>query len=194
MPTENDRDGPVWPRIKEDTVPPAIDLTTDNNSNDEEDLEFAIDQRTEWEDGTGDNINSRDSTSVTVPLEANRQSSTAIQSLNKSKQDKQEFVISKMLTQNAHGLRRRARDNGRNILPNSPFDYTRYKHLITTMKLKEIDVYFIQETWLEGDMFNEMINGYHVFCHNGGVGHHSFRGVAIVLSPRYYDGWKAAGA
>jgi len=62
------------------------------------------------------------------------------------------------------------------------------------MKLKEIDVYFLQETWLEGDMFNETINRYHVFCHNGGIGHHNFHGVVIVLSPRYYDGWKAAGA
>ena len=43
-------------------------------------------------------------------------------------------------------------------------------------------------------MFDEMINGYHVFRYNGGIGHHNFRGVAIVLSPRYYDGWKAAGA
>ncbi len=64
-----------------------------------------------------------------------------------------------MLTQNAHGLRQRARDNDGNIRPNQPFDYTRYEHLITTMKLKEIDVYFIQETWLEGDVFDEAING-----------------------------------
>ena len=62
------------------------------------------------------------------------------------------------------------------------------------MKLKEIGVYFIQETWLEGNAFDKMINGYHVFCHNGDIGNHNFRGVAIVLSPRYYDGWKAAGA
>ena len=48
------------------------------------------------------------------------------------------------------------------------------------MKLKEIDVYFHQETWLKGDMFDEMINGYHVFRHNGGIGHHTFCGVAIV--------------
>ena len=37
------------------------------------------------------------------------------------------------------------------------------------MKLKEIDVYLIQETWLEGDVYDETINGYHVFRHNGGV-------------------------
>jgi exonuclease III len=62
------------------------------------------------------------------------------------------------------------------------------------MKLKDIDVYFVQETWLEGDVFDEIINGYHVFRHNGGVGNHNFRGVAIILSPRYHEGWKAAGA
>jgi exonuclease III len=62
------------------------------------------------------------------------------------------------------------------------------------MKTKHLDVYFIQETWLEEDAFDETINGYHVFRHNGGKGNHNFCGVAIVLSPRYYDGWKAAGA
>ena len=43
-------------------------------------------------------------------------------------------------------------------------------------------------------MFDEVISGYHVFQHNGGKGNHNFRGVAIILSPRYYVGWKAAGA
>jgi exonuclease III len=62
------------------------------------------------------------------------------------------------------------------------------------MKTKTLDVYFVQETWLEGDAFDEVINGYHVFRHNGGKGNHNFRGVAIILSPRYYKGWKAAGA
>jgi len=61
------------------------------------------------------------------------------------------------------------------------------------MKLKDIDVYFVQETWLEGDVFDEIINGYHV-RHNGGVGKHNFCGVAIILSPHYHKGWKAAGA
>ena len=54
------------------------------------------------------------------------------------------------------------------------------------MKLKGINVYFVQETWLEGDVFDEIINGYHIFRHNGGVGNHNFRGVAIILSPRYH--------
>jgi exonuclease III len=62
------------------------------------------------------------------------------------------------------------------------------------MKTNSLDVYFVQETWLEGDTFDEVINEYHVFRHNGGKGNHNFRGVAIILSPRYHQGWKAAGA
>ena len=62
------------------------------------------------------------------------------------------------------------------------------------MKEKCLEVYFIQETWLEGDIFDEVINGYHIFRHNGGEGNHNFRRVAIILSPRYYEGWKADGA
>ncbi len=34
----------------------------------------------------------------------------------------------------------------------------------------------------------------YVFRHNGPNGNHLHHGVAIVLSPRYYAGWKAAGA
>jgi hypothetical protein len=30
------------------------------------------------------------------------------------------------------------------------------------MKTKNLDVYFIQEAWLKGDVFDEVINGYHV--------------------------------
>ena len=35
---------------------------------------------------------------------------------------------------------------------------------------------------LEGDAFDETINGYHDFRHNGGKGNHNFCGVAIILS------------
>ena len=62
------------------------------------------------------------------------------------------------------------------------------------MKTKSLDVYFVQETWLEGDVFDKIIDGYHVFQHNGGKGNHNFRGVALILSPQYYKGRKAAGA
>jgi hypothetical protein len=50
------------------------------------------------------------------------------------------------------------------------------------------------ESWLEGDAFNEIINGYHIFRHNGGKGNHNFCSVAFILYPRYYDGWKNASA
>jgi hypothetical protein len=56
------------------------------------------------------------------------------------------------------------------------------------MKLKGIDVYFVQETWLKGEVFDKIIND------NRGVGNHNFRGIAIILSSRYHEGWKAAGA
>jgi exonuclease III len=62
------------------------------------------------------------------------------------------------------------------------------------MELKQLDIYFVQEKWLEDNVFDEIINEYHIFCHNGGLGNHDFRGVAIILSPHYHEGWKAAGA
>ncbi len=93
-----------------------------------------------------------------------------------------------------HGLCCCPQDPYGNIHPHDPHDYTRYKHLITTMKLKHLDVYFVQETWLEGDVFDEIINGYRDFYHNGGLGSHNFHGVAIILLPCYHEGWKAAGA
>ena len=81
-----------------------------------------------------------------------------------------------------------------NSLAHEPHDYRRYEHLIALMKTKSLDVYCTQETWLEGDIFDEVINGYHIFRHNGGKGNHNFRGVDIILSPHYHEGWKAAGA
>ena len=74
------------------------------------------------------------------------------------------------------------KSNDGNICPNAPHDYTRYEHLITTMKLKQLDVYFVHETWLEGDVFDKIINGYLIFCHRE-IGNHNFRGVAIILLP-----------
>ncbi len=111
LPAEDDCDGLVRPHVNDDVVPPATDLTIDDDSNDESsrdeattaDAKSAIDQQAEWEDATKDNDNSCDSTSVTSP-EGNKQSSTMIRPSNKSKKDRQEFIISKMLTQNAHGL------------------------------------------------------------------------------------------
>jgi hypothetical protein len=107
---------------------------------------------------------------------------------------KQGIIISKIVSQNAHGLCRRPCDSDGKLLPHNPHDYTRYEHLIATMKLKQLDVYFVQETWLEGNVFDEVINGYHVFCPNGEKGKHNFRRAAIILSSRYHDGWKASRA
>ena len=67
------------------------------------------------------------------------------------------FIISKIFTQNAHGLRHRPKDKNGNICSTAPHDYTRYEHLITTIKLNQLDVYFIQKTWLEGDVSDEVI-------------------------------------
>jgi hypothetical protein len=55
-------------------------------------------------------------------------------------------VISRIVTQNAQGLCRCPCNPDGKLCPNDPYDYTRYKHLITTMKLKQLDIYFIQET------------------------------------------------
>ncbi len=81
-----------------------------------------------------------------------------------------------------------------NRLSNQPRYTTRFEHLIALMKAKCLDVYIMQDTWLEDDKFDIDIGGYHVFCHNGPNGNHLHHGVAIVLSPRYYAGWRAAGA
>ena len=66
------------------------------------------------------------------------------------------------------------------------------------MRTHDIDAWLIQETWLEEDDFDTVIGGYHVFRHNSPVDstgrNHLFRGVAIVLSPRYYLAWRAAGS
>jgi hypothetical protein len=188
--------------LEDDTIEPAMLVDRDDATNKNIDPEIVptladeVTRDIDWDNNT-DTDTPQDSASFTLskaitrpPALFTRQSHTA----TKFTHNKRDFVISTILTQNAHGLRRRARDADGHILPNSPFDYTRYEHLIATIKLKEIDVYFIQETWLEGNVFDETINGYHVFCHNGDIGNHTFRGVAIVLSPRYYDGWKAAGA
>jgi len=95
---------------------------------------------------------------------------------------------------NVHGLWRLTTDEDGKKLSNHPRDTTKFEHLIASMKVKCLDVYFLQDTWLEYDEFDVDIRGYHVFRHNGPNGNHLHHGVAIVLSPRYYAGWKAAGA
>jgi hypothetical protein len=106
--------------------------------------------------------------------------------------------ISRIYTQNAHGLRCRSRDSDGNIIPNSERDSTKLEHLIHRMRTNDIDAWLLQETWLEEDVIDTIIGGYHVFRHNSSIGNtgrdHLFRGVAIILSPRYYLAWRAAGA
>ncbi len=66
------------------------------------------------------------------------------------------------------------------------------------MRIEDVDAWLVQETWLEDDDYGTIIGGYHLFQHNSPVGstghHHLFQGVAIVLSPRFYLAWKAAGS
>ena len=106
--------------------------------------------------------------------------------------------ISKICTQNAHGLWCRARDRDGNIIPNCERDTTKLEHLVHRMRHDDIDAWLVQETWLEDDDFSTTIGGYHMFRHNSPIGttgrDHLFRGVAIILSPRYYLAWRAAGS
>jgi hypothetical protein len=106
--------------------------------------------------------------------------------------------ISKIYTQHAHDLWCRAHDQDGNIIPNCERDMTKLKHLIHRMCVDDIDDWLIQETWLEDDGYDTVIGGYHIFRHNSPIGStgrdHLFRGVTIILSPRYYLAWKAVGS
>jgi hypothetical protein len=176
------------------------DLTVSNNENilDETDDELEeYDARDDDIKSKGDENDANDNEwmpddsndSITAPI-------TLPPTTNKKKRHSttRQLDISSFTTQNAHGLRRRPCNTDGNIMPHGPHDYTRYEHLITSMKTKNLDVYFVQETLLEDDVFDKVINGYHVFRHNGKLGNRNFCGVVIILSPRYYEGWKAAGA
>jgi hypothetical protein len=89
-------------------------------------------------------------------------SSTPPPTTNKKLRPPRQLDSSSFTTQNAHGLHCHPCNIDRNIIPHGPHDYTGYEHLITSMTTKNLDVYFIQETWLKGDVFDEVINGYHV--------------------------------
>ena len=106
--------------------------------------------------------------------------------------------ISKIQTQNAHGLWCHPRDKDGNIIANSEHDTTKLEHLIHQMRIDIIDTWHVQETWLEDDDYSTTIGAYHVFRHNSPIGDtgrdNLFHGVAIILSPRYFLAWKAAGS
>jgi exonuclease III len=186
----------------------------DNNKISWNDIHSITDNTTVGTSTTSMNINTHDTTILCAPL-ADDDSFDDINATNNNDHETppppptttaaavthhphpsfpHQFDISTFSTQNTHGLRRLPRDANGKLMTTEPYDYTRYKHLISMLKTKSLDVYFVQGTWLEGDAFNKVINSYHVFRHNGGKDNHNFQGVAIILSPRYYQGWKAAGA
>jgi hypothetical protein len=66
------------------------------------------------------------------------------------------------------------------------------------MQQHNVGAWLLQETWEEGDEFDVDIGGYHIFRHNALHGEdgrqHLFKGVAIILSPTFYQAWHAAGS
>jgi hypothetical protein len=79
--------------------------------------------------------------------------------------------ISKIYTQNVHGLWCRPRDSDGNIILNSEHDNTKLEHLIHRMRTNDIDAWLLQETLLEDDVTDMIIGGYHIFRHNSPIGH-----------------------
>jgi hypothetical protein len=71
--------------------------------------------------------------------------------------------ISKIYTQNVHGLWCRARDSNGNIINNCERDTTKLEHLIHRMRTDDIDAWLVQETWSEEDDVDTVIGGYHIF-------------------------------
>ena len=72
-----------------------------------------------------------------------------------------------------------------------PRDTSKLKKLIDKMRQDQIGAWLVQETWEEGEEFDVEVGGYHIFRHNSEVGadgrNHLFRGVAVILSPEYYE-------
>jgi len=66
------------------------------------------------------------------------------------------------------------------------------------MRQHDVGAWLLQETWEEGDEFDVDIGGYHIFRHNALCGEsgrqHLFKGVAIILSPTFYQAWHASGS
>jgi len=73
------------------------------------------------------------------------------------------------------------------------------EYIVDFMRQHDVGAWLLQEeTWEEGDKFNVDIGGYHIFRHNALRGEngrqHLFKGVAIILSPTFYQAWRAAGS
>ena len=100
-------------------------------------------------------------------------------------------------TQNVQGLWRRARDENGEVIPNADRDTTKLNAIVARMKQQDIGAMCIQETWDEGDVFDEEINEFRIFRHNREPGEegrdHLFRGVALILSPKFYKALRDAG-
>jgi hypothetical protein len=110
---------------------------------------------------------------------------------NNKKEKQQKNGLTIIYTQDAQGLWHCPRDPDGNIFVNKPPDLSKLEYLIDYMRQNNVGAWLVQKTWEEGDEFDVNINGYHIFCHNansGENGHqHLFRGVAIILSPLFYD-------
>ncbi len=130
-----------------------------------------VDEITDWTDDTDNGLSwdyseERDDDKDDDDLSNNNRATppaNAVAPHRKALLPPHQLVISNFATQNTHGLRRRPCNIDGKSMIYKPHDYTHYEHLITSMKTKSLDVYFVQGTWLEGDMFDEIINGYHVF-------------------------------
>ena len=77
--------------------------------------------------------------------------------------------ISKIYTQNAHGLWCQAHDHEGNIIADCEHDTTTSEYLVHRMQVDDIDAWLVQETLLEDDNFDTVIGGYHLFRHNSPI-------------------------
>jgi hypothetical protein len=106
--------------------------------------------------------------------------------------------VSKIYTQNFHGLWSQTQDPDVNIIPNCECNTTKLEHLVHQMRVEDIGTSLVQETWLEDDDVDMNIGSHHLFCHNSLAGTtgqgHIFCGIAIILLPKYFLAWKATGS
>ena len=92
--------------------------------------------------------------------------------------------------QNCRGLFRLWKKNG--IPIKGTRTYSRKEYVLHLMIRKEIDIYLLNETWIEGNSDTDIGYGYYMFSHNT-VRKQDRTGVAIILSPRMVIAWKLAG-
>ena len=146
-----------------------------------------------------DDHDSDDDPSTTTPAIPQQHPPHIVRPITLSQTPPIAMDTSKIYTRNAHGLWCQAHDCEGNIITNCEHDTTKLEYLVHGMRVDNIDVWLIQETWLENNDYDTVIGGYHHFKHNSPIGttgrDHLFRGVArIILSPRYFLAWKAAGS